>query len=92
MKRYIYIITDKNRINLHVGLCSDLKKTLEFYKQMPTLFFDVEKQLTDIIYMQLIEGEEMSLERYKTLCGYNRKRKLKICKVDNPKLTAIVLA
>ena len=31
MKRFIYIITDRNRNNLHVGLCSDLIKTLDFY-------------------------------------------------------------
>jgi putative endonuclease len=38
MKRFVYIITDRNRKNLHVGMCTDLLKTLKFYGEMPTFF------------------------------------------------------
>jgi putative endonuclease len=72
MKRFIYIITDRNRNNLHVGLCSDLLKTLEFYRQMPTLFFDNSKQLNRLVYFEEINTEEQAMERFKTVSTYTR--------------------
>jgi putative endonuclease len=39
MKRFVYIITDRNRKNLHVGMCTDLLKTLKFYGEMPNFVF-----------------------------------------------------
>ena len=54
MKRFIYIITDRNRNNLHVGLCSDILKTLNFYREMPTLFFDTAQQLNRLVYFEEI--------------------------------------
>ena len=54
MKRFIYLITDRNRNTLHVGLCSDLLKTLKFYSEMPTLFFDSAQQLNRLVYFEEI--------------------------------------
>ena len=58
MKRFIYIITDRNRNNLHVGLCSDILKAIQFYGQMPTLFFDSAQQLNRLVYFEEINTEE----------------------------------
>ena len=65
MKRFIYIITDRNRNNLHVGLCSDILKTLNFYREMPTLFFDTAQQLNRLVYFEEINTEEQAMERFK---------------------------
>jgi len=84
MKRFIYIITDRNRNNLHVGLCSDLLKTIDFYRQMPTLFFDNANQLNRLVYFEEISSEGLAMERFKTVSTYTRPQKEKIIRPVNP--------
>ena len=84
MKRFIYIITDRNRKNLHVGLCSDLLKTLDFYRQMPTLFFDNANQLNRLVYFEEINTEEQAMERFKVVSTYTRPQKEKMIRPVNP--------
>ncbi|RVU00623.1 GIY-YIG nuclease family protein [Mucilaginibacter limnophilus] len=83
MKRFIYIITDRNRNNLHVGLCSDLLKTLDFYKQMPTLFFDSAQQLNRLVYFEEINNEDMAMERFKYVSTFTRPQKEKLIRSVN---------
>jgi putative endonuclease len=84
MKRYIYIITDRNRNNLHVGLCSDLVKTLQFYREMPTLFFDNSQQLNRLVYFEEIRNEEQAMERFKFVSTFTRPQKEKMIRSVNP--------
>ena len=84
MKRFIYIITDRNRNNLHVGLCSDLLKTLQFYQQMPTLFFDSAQQLNRLVYFEEINSEEQAMERFKFVSTFTRPQKEKMIRAVNP--------
>ena len=84
MKRFIYIITDRNRNNLHVGLCSDLVKTLNFYSEMPTLFFDSAQQLNRLVYFEEINSEELAMERFKQVSTYTRPQKEKMIRPVNP--------
>jgi len=84
MKRFIYIITDRNRNNLHVGLCSDLVKTLNFYSEMPTLFFDSAHQLNRLVYFEEINSEELAMERFKQVSTYTRPQKEKMIRPVNP--------
>src|SRR3978361_159083 len=84
MKRYIYIITDRNRNNLHVGLCSDILKTLQFYRQMPTLFFDSAQQLNRLVYFEEINTEEQAMERFKFVSTFTRPQKEKMIRSVNP--------
>ena len=84
MKRFIYIITDRNRNNLHVGLCSDLMKTLDFYRQMPTLFFDNANQLNRLVYFEEIGSEEQAMDRFKTVSTFTRPQKEKMIRPVNP--------
>src|ERR1700744_4039992 len=83
MKRYIYIITDRNRNNLHVGLCSDLLKTLQFYRQMPTLFFDNAQQLNRLVYFEEISNEDMAMDRFKFVSTFTRTQKEKLIRAVN---------
>lgn len=84
MKRFVYIITDRNRKNLHVGLCSDLMKTLQFYKDMPTLFFDNSQQLNRLVYFEEINTEEQAMERFKQVSTFTRPQKEKMIRPVNP--------
>ena len=84
MKRFIYIITDRNRNNLHVGLCSDILKTLQFYRQMPTLFFDSAQQLNRLVYFEEINTEDQAMERFKYVSTFTRAQKEKMIRSVNP--------
>ena len=84
MKRFIYIITDRNRNNLHVGLCADILKALNFYSQMPTLFFDSAQQLNRLIYFEEINTEEQAMARFKFVSTFTRPQKEKMIRSVNP--------
>ena len=84
MKRFIYIITDRNRNNLHVGLCSDILKTIQFYGQMPTLFFDSAQQLNRLVYFEEINSEEQAMDRFKFVSTFTRPQKEKMIRSVNP--------
>ena len=84
MKRFIYLITDRNRNTLHVGLCSDLLKTLKFYSEMPTLFFDSAQHLNRLVYFEEINTEEQAMARFQLVSTYTRPQKEKMIRSVNP--------
>ncbi len=84
MRNFVYIITDRNRNNLHVGLCTDLLKTLEFYNEMPTLFFDSSKHLNRLVYFEEIATDEQAMDRFKYVSTFTRPQKEKMIRAANP--------
>lgn len=84
MKRFVYVITDRNRTSLHVGMSSDLLKTINFYKEMPNLFFDSASQLSRLIYFEELHTEEVALHRFNLICKYTRAQKEKLIRDVNP--------
>ena len=84
MKRYVFIVTDRNRTSLHVGMSADLLKTVSFYRQMPNLFFDSAQQLTRLIYFEELRSEESALQRFNLLSKFTRAQKEKLVRAVNP--------
>jgi len=84
MKRYVFIVTDRNRISLHVGMSADLLKTVSFYRQMPNLFFDSAQQLTRLIYFEEMRTEEAAVQRFNLISKFTRAQKEKLVRAVNP--------
>ncbi|MEJ5961676.1 GIY-YIG nuclease family protein [Pedobacter immunditicola] len=84
MKKFVYILTDRNRTSLHVGMSADLMKTLDFYKQMPSLFFDSGQQLSRLVYFEEFNTETQALSRFKTLSRFTRMQKERLVRSCNP--------
>lgn len=84
MRRFVYIVTDRNRTSLHVGMSADLIKTLDFYKQMPNLFFDSAQQLTRLVYFEEFKTEIQALSRFKLISRFTRLQKERIVRSCNP--------
>ena len=84
MNTFIYIITDRNRNCLHTGTSTDLIKTLDFYTEMPNLFFDSAQQLNRLVYFEEINGEELAMERFKVVSRFTRAQKEKMIRSVNP--------
>lgn len=84
MKNIVYIVTDRNRTTLHVGMSADLMKTLDFYKKMPNLFFDSAQQLSRLVYFEEFRTEEQALGRFKTVSRFTRAQKERLVRACNP--------
>ncbi|MBG6234180.1 putative endonuclease [Pedobacter sp. CAN_A7] len=84
MKNFVYILTDRNRTSLHVGMSADLLKTLSFYKQMPNLFFDSGQQLSRLIYFEEFKTEAQALGRFKLISRFTRMQKERLVRSCNP--------
>jgi putative endonuclease len=78
MKHVVYVLTDRNRSNLHVGMSTDLLKTMEFYAKMPTLFFDPSKQLNRLVYFEEFSSEQAVISRFKTLNTFTKMQKQRL--------------
>lgn len=91
MKKIVYIVTDRNRTTLHVGMSADLVKTLDFYTKMPNLFFDSAQQLTRLVYFEEFNTEAQALTRFKVVSRFTRAQKERLvrsCNADWVDLTA----
>jgi putative endonuclease len=84
MKKFVYIVTDRNRTSLHVGMSADLIKTLDFYKKMPSLFFDNAQQLTRLVYFEEFKTEIQALNRFKLISRFTRMQKERLVRSCNP--------
>ena len=78
MKHVVYVLTDRNRSNLHVGMSTDLLKTMEFYAKMPTLFFDPSKQLNRLVYFEEFSSEQAAISRFKILNAFTKMQKQRL--------------
>jgi putative endonuclease len=83
-RKFVYLVTDRNRSCIHVGMSSDLMKTMSFYRQMPNLFFDAGQQLTRLVYFEELSSENSALERFKLISKFTRIQKDRLIRSVNP--------
>ena len=84
MKKYVFIVTDRNRNSLHVGMSSDLISTMKFYRQMPNLSFDTSQQLTRLVYFEELGSEINALNRFNFINKFTRMQKERLIRTVNP--------
>lgn len=84
MKKYVYLVTDRNRSCLHVGMSTDLMKTMNFYRQMPNLFFDSGQQLTRLVYFEELNSESGAVQRFNLISKFTRIQKDRLIRSVNP--------
>jgi len=83
-KKFVYLVTDRNRSCIHVGMSTDLMKTMSFYRQMPNLFFDAGQQLTRLVYFEELSSESSALERFNLISKFTRIQKDRMVRSVNP--------
>jgi putative endonuclease len=83
MKKFVFIVTDRNRNNLHVGLSTNIISTMDFYRKMPNLFFDAGQQLTRLVYFEELNTETVAEHRFKTINRFTRSQKEKMIRAVN---------
>ena len=83
MKKFVFIVTDRNRNNLHVGLSTNIISTMDFYRKMPNLFFDAGQQLTRLVYFEELNTETVAEHSFKTINRFTRSQKEKMIRAVN---------
>jgi putative endonuclease len=83
-KKFVYLVTDRNRTSIHVGMSTDLMKTMSFYRQMPNLFFDSGQQLTRLVYFEELSSEVAAMERFNLINKFARIQKDRLIRSVNP--------
>lgn len=83
MKKYVFIITDRNRNNLHVGMSANIIGTMNFYRKMPNLFFDSGQQLTRLVYFEELNTQAEAEQRFRVINRFTRPQKEKMIRAVN---------
>ncbi len=84
MKKHLYILTDSNRICLHVGLTDDLNSAINTYKNLSDLFFDSCSKVSRLVYRESFFSEEAALKRFQELSKFTRMQKERLIRRYNP--------
>lgn len=84
MGKYIYILTDRNRACLHVGMTDNLNNAINTYREMPGLFFDACSKVSRLVYHESGLSEEAAIRRFKELSNYTRMQKERLIRRYNP--------
>lgn len=84
MENFVYIITDSNRTNLHVGMSTDLSGTLDKYRLTAASFFNRKQQLTRLVYVKTFNTEKQALNYLELISGYTRMQRERLVRSCNP--------
>ena len=83
---YIYIVSNKNRTTLYIGVTSDLSSRSWEHKNNQGSSFTKKYNCTDLIYYEIFESIETAIEREKTLKKWKRMWKEELIKKLNPEM------
>ncbi len=83
---YVYIMSNKSRVVLYIGVTSDLETRVYQHKNGIGSTFTRKYNCTDIIYFEVFGDIESAIYREKVLKRWNRKWKEELISSFNPKL------
>ena len=82
---YVYILTNKSKTTVYVGVTSDLKKRLTEHKdKLHPTSFTAKYNLNILVYFEEIEGQFASIDREKQIKKYSREKKNALIEQRNP--------
>lgn len=83
---YIYIMSNRNRTTLYIGVTSDLKRRVAEHAEGIGAKFTSKYNLTDLLYYEEFGDVQDAIAREKQLKNWKREWKLNLIKVLNPDL------
>ena len=83
---YVYIMTNKNRTVLYIGMTSSLGGRVRKHHQCGYNGFSKKYNCQYLIYYEKFEYVGDAIKREKQLKGWRREKKLTLIKSRNPKL------
>lgn len=83
---YVYIMSNKSRVVLYIGVTSDLETRVYQHKNGLGSEFTKKYNCVDLIYYEVFDHIESAIEREKLLKRWNRRWKEELITAFNPKL------
>jgi putative endonuclease len=83
---YVYIMMNKNRTVLYIGVTSDLKQRVHQHKEGKGSVFTSKYNCHDLVYYETALDMIQAIEREKKLKRWHREWKLNLIKILNPDL------
>lgn len=87
---YVYILTNKSN-TLYIGVTGNLKRRLHEHKQKYVEGFTKRYNINKLIYVEEYDDPKEAIAREKQLKGWNRKKKMQIIKILNPRFEELVI-
>jgi len=83
---YVYIMSNKARTTLYIGVTSHLDLRILQHKSGQKASFTKKYKLFDLIYFELIQGMDQAIKREKQPKNWHKDWKWNLIKEENPKL------
>ena len=88
---YLYIMTNKNRTTLYIGVTNDLcRRIYEHKKHLLKNSFTHKYNLEYCIYYEEFPYFDLAIQREKELKKWNRQKKVDLIKKKNPKWEELI--
>ena len=82
----IYILSNKNRTTLYIGVTSDLDRRIAEHVEGEGSKFSSKYNLTDLVYFEEFDDISEAIAREKQLKNWKREWKINLIKSLNPEL------
>lgn len=83
---FVYIMSNKNRTTLYIGVTNDLMRRVKEHKGLEGSAFTTKYKLTDLLYFETINGFQNAIDREKQLKNWHKEWKWNLIKETNPEL------
>jgi putative endonuclease len=83
---YIYILSNKHRNVLYIGVTSDIDNRIFEHKSGEGSFFTKKYNCTDLLYYEFFDSIEETIEREKQLKKWKRSWEDELIRTMNPEL------
>ena len=83
-KGYVYIMSNKNRTVLYIGVTSNIIRRVFEHKEGIGSIFTSRYNLTDLLYVEEIYGMKNAISREKQLKRWQKEWKWNLIKENNP--------
>jgi len=83
---YIYLMSNKNRTTLYIGVTNNIQRRVLEHKSGQGSVFTSKYNLTDLLYFERIIGMQNAINREKQLKNWHKEWKWNLIKEENPEL------
>jgi putative endonuclease len=83
---YVYILTNKTRVVLYVGVASNLVKRVYQHKQDLVKGFTKKYRVHSLVYYEVFDNPQAAIAREKQIKSWSRKRKNQLIASKNSRL------
>jgi putative endonuclease len=82
---FVYILTDKSRSTLYIGLTNDLAKRLWQHRNPESASFSQRYHCILLVYFEQTPDVHAAIAREKQLKGWRRQKKIVLIEAQNPR-------